>query len=66
MSGRSPLDELPAGAKIWLRKRAQPGWAPMLATLTDERFSREGWMFEPKWDRERCLAFRRGARKSIR
>jgi ATP-dependent DNA ligase len=32
----------------------------MLATLTNERFSREGWLFEPKWDGERCLAFRRG------
>jgi DNA ligase D-like protein (predicted ligase) len=32
----------------------------MLATLTDERFSREGWLFEPKWDGERCLAFRHG------
>jgi DNA ligase D-like protein (predicted ligase) len=32
----------------------------MLATLTDERFSRKGWLFEPKWDGERCLAFRRG------
>jgi bifunctional non-homologous end joining protein LigD len=32
----------------------------MLATLTDERFSREGWLFEPKFDGERCLAFGRG------
>jgi bifunctional non-homologous end joining protein LigD len=32
----------------------------MLATLTDQRFSRQGWLFEPKWDGERCLAFRRG------
>jgi DNA ligase D-like protein (predicted ligase) len=32
----------------------------MLATLTDERFSREGWLFEPKLDGERCLAFRHG------
>ena len=32
----------------------------MLATLTSERFSRLGWLFEPKWDGERCLAFRRG------
>jgi bifunctional non-homologous end joining protein LigD len=32
----------------------------MLATLTQERFSREGWLFEPKWDGERCLAVRRG------
>jgi len=32
----------------------------MLATLTDERFSRAGWLFERKWDGERCLAFRNG------
>jgi DNA ligase D-like protein (predicted ligase) len=32
----------------------------MLATLTDKRFSREGWLFEPKFDGERCLVFRRG------
>jgi DNA ligase D-like protein (predicted ligase) len=32
----------------------------MLAVLTDERFSRQGWLFEPKWDGERCLALRRG------
>lgn len=32
----------------------------MLATLTEERFSREGWLFEPKLDGERCLVFRRG------
>ncbi len=32
----------------------------MLATLTDEVFSRQGWLFEPKWDGERCLAFCRG------
>jgi DNA ligase D-like protein (predicted ligase) len=30
---------------------------PMLATLTEERFSREGWLFEPKLDGERCLVF---------
>ncbi len=33
---------------------------PMLATLTHERFSREGWIFEPKFDGERCLALRNG------
>jgi bifunctional non-homologous end joining protein LigD len=32
----------------------------MLATLTNERFSRRGWLFETKWDGERCLVFRRG------
>ena len=55
------LDRLPSEATAWLRERAQPRWiAPMLATLTDERFSREGWLFEPKWDGERCLVFRQG------
>ena len=61
MTRRSPLHGLPAEAKARLRERAQPRWvAPMLATLTDERFSRAGWLFEPKWDGERCLAFRHG------
>ena len=61
MADRNPLDGLPAEAKARLRKVPQPTWvAPMLATLTDERFSREGWLFEPKWDGERCLAFRQG------
>ena len=61
MFGRNLLDGLPADVKARLRNRAQPRWvAPMLATLTDEVFSRQGWLFEPKWDGERCLAFRRG------
>jgi DNA ligase D-like protein (predicted ligase) len=58
----SPLDVLPQRAKARAHKRRQPDWiSPMLATLTDERFSRQGWLFEPKLDGERCLAFgRRG------
>jgi bifunctional non-homologous end joining protein LigD len=32
----------------------------MLATLAEEPFSREGWIFEPKFDGERCLAVRSG------
>jgi bifunctional non-homologous end joining protein LigD len=61
MSGRNPLIRLPAGVRVRLRKRAQPSWvSPMLATLTDQCFSRPGWLFEPKWDGERCLAFRSG------
>ena len=35
-----------------------PSWAePQLATLTRERFSDPGWIFERKLDGERCLAF---------
>jgi bifunctional non-homologous end joining protein LigD len=41
--------------------RQQPAWVqPMLAVLSDERFSDPGWIFERKLDGERCLAFRRG------
>ena len=66
MAERKPLDRLPAEAKACLRKRPQPVWvAPMLATLTYDHFSREGWLFEPKWDGERCLAFRRGRDLSL-
>jgi bifunctional non-homologous end joining protein LigD len=37
----------------------EPHWiAPMLATLTDEPFSRRGWLFEPKLDGVRCLVLR--------
>jgi len=39
----------------------QPGWLdPELATLTRDRFSDPGWLFERKLDGERCLAFRSG------
>ncbi|MDP9343112.1 MAG: non-homologous end-joining DNA ligase [Actinomycetota bacterium] len=34
----------------------------MLATLTERRFSDPGWTFEPKFDGERCLAFRSGGK----
>src|SRR3979409_1755677 len=61
MPGRNLLDGLPAEAKARIRNRAQPKWvAPMLATLPDEVFSRQGWLFQPKWHEEPCLAFRRG------
>jgi ATP-dependent DNA ligase len=37
---------------------ALPAWAePQLATLTRERFSDPGWIFERKLDGERCLGF---------
>jgi bifunctional non-homologous end joining protein LigD len=66
MTSRNPLHGLPAEVKARLRERAQPRWvAPMLATLTDERFSREGWLFEPKWDGERCLAFHSGGELNL-
>ena len=66
MAKRNPLKRLPATARARLRKRPPPVWvAPMLATLTDQPFSREGWLFEPKLDGERCLVFRRGRELDI-
>src|SRR3984893_2441410 len=66
MPNRNRLDRLPAEAKSPRLRRAEPKWiARMLATLTDDRFSREGWLFEPKWDGERCLVFRRGRELSL-
>jgi ATP-dependent DNA ligase len=57
---RDPLEALPASFRARLRKRAPPTWvAPMLATLTDKPFSRQGWLFEPKLDGVRCRVFRR-------
>src|SRR5262245_12288365 len=40
------------------RMTAMPSWVqPQLATLTRERFSDPGWIYERKLDGERCLAF---------
>jgi len=41
-------------------KRATP-WkvTPMLCTLTEEPFSKEGWLFEVKWDGYRAVASKR-------
>jgi bifunctional non-homologous end joining protein LigD len=39
-------------------KKPMPVWIePMKATLTRTRFSDDGWLFEPKLDGVRCLAF---------
>jgi bifunctional non-homologous end joining protein LigD len=38
---------------------AQPAWVePELATLTRDRFSDPDWLYERKFDGERCLAYR--------
>jgi DNA ligase D-like protein (predicted ligase) len=46
-----------------LPREKHPEWVPpMLATLTEKYFSREGWIFERKLDGIRCVAFRDGRR----
>jgi bifunctional non-homologous end joining protein LigD len=59
--------------KNWLilRKRedgAAPGrrvYRPMLATLTEELPRGQGWVFEPKWDGYRALAYVRGGEAKL-
>src|SRR5205823_10638126 len=52
---------LPEDARRKIRRRPQPAWwNPMLATLVREPFSNPEWLFEPKLDGIRCLAFRKG------
>jgi DNA ligase D-like protein (predicted ligase) len=53
-------DRLDAAQRKALRHSRMPAWTqPMLATLTDARFSSPDWIFERKLDGERCLVFRR-------
>jgi bifunctional non-homologous end joining protein LigD len=55
-----PLEALPEEARRLARRTPQPDWVqPMLATLTEHRFSDPGWIFERKLDGVRVLAFRR-------
>ncbi|HYY35901.1 MAG TPA: non-homologous end-joining DNA ligase [Candidatus Binatia bacterium] len=55
------LQSLPKDVRRRLKKKRQPSWtAPMLATLTDDRFSDPNWIFDRKFDGERVLVFRKG------
>ncbi|MDX1592368.1 MAG: hypothetical protein R3283_10415, partial [Balneolaceae bacterium] len=52
------LEKLPENVRQKAQKMEQPDWTePMLATLTDRRFSKEQWIYERKLDGERCLVF---------
>jgi bifunctional non-homologous end joining protein LigD len=45
------------------RNASPPDWLePELATLTQDRFSDEAWLYERKFDGERCLAYSGGDR----
>jgi bifunctional non-homologous end joining protein LigD len=55
------FDILPLDEREALKKTGYPTWMdPMLAVLADEAFSREGWIFEPKLDGERCITYKQG------
>lgn len=52
---------VPPEERRLLRRKKRIEWIePMLATLTDSYFSDPQWVFEPKLDGVRCLAFKRG------
>jgi DNA ligase D-like protein (predicted ligase) len=56
------FEQLPDTERALLRRTPLLSTAPaMLATLTDERFSRPDWIFERKLDGVRCLARRDAA-----
>jgi len=60
------IECLPDDMRAALRPEGVPDWrAAMLATLTDKRFSDPAWIFELKFDGERCLAFRDGPRTRL-
>jgi bifunctional non-homologous end joining protein LigD len=57
------LEDLPDEERSLLRRQRHPSWIPpMLATLTDRRFSDSSWLFERKVDGVRGLGFRNGTR----
>jgi len=54
-------NDLPEEERADLTDSKPPQWlAPMLATLTDKRFSDPDWIYERKFDGERILVFRHG------
>lgn len=57
----SPYPQQPgrkaAGKKQAARKRAFEPIAPMLASMVEAPFSKEGWVFEPKFDGIRAIAY---------
>ncbi len=56
------FDILPPDQKNELKKTPFPNWIdPMLAVLSGEKFSKEGWIYEPKLDGERCITYKHGS-----
>ncbi len=57
------FEGLPAGILKKRKKIAQPTFVnPMLATLTKDYFSDKSWIFEHKFDGERCLTFKKNGK----
>lgn len=58
------------GVQAFLKKAPKASFpasiTPMLATLVDKPFEREGWIYEVKWDGYRALAFKNKTSLEIR
>lgn len=55
------IEGLGESERALVREAPQPDWTrPMLATLTEKRFSDSDWIYERKLDGERALCFRDG------
>lgn len=60
MNRNSIFSVIPAEFLKKLKKIMQPTFVdPMLATLTKTYFSNKAWLYEHKFDGERCLAFKK-------
>ncbi len=58
---------LPKDVLLKRKKIAQPAFiSPMLATLTEDYFSSKDWVYEHKFDGERCLAFKKNGKVSLK
>ncbi len=58
MAGRKkPTKQIEDPFTLGKREKFPPGLSPMLATLVDEPFDSEEWLFEIKWDGYRAIAF---------
>ena len=58
---KAPFDTLSDDAAEKLERSDPPGSVrPMLATLTDRRFSKPDWIYERKLDGERCMTSHHG------
>ena len=58
-SGATPADDL-AAAFPSIQLPIKPPYPPAEAKSVETIPSGEGWLYEPKWDGFRCLAFRKG------
>ena len=60
MKQKDILASLSSAQRAQLKKMRQPSFiAPMLATLTKDYFSDKDWLYEHKFDGERCIAIKK-------